>query len=701
MGKQTGALAMIKIQTAIFTATIFISAFLLFLVQPMFAKMMLPVLGGTSAVWTTCMVFFQATLLAGYGYAHALTKMARLPVQIGIHLTLLALALYSLPLDPPHLESSPDNPALWLLTFAVISIGLPFLVLSASAPLLQSWFFQTKHPHHHNPYFLYAASNIGSMVALLGYPFGMEAIWGLSQQRHLWTMGFGGLMIGLCLTAFITFAQRRPLTHEHTPEAHDDQGNPWSKRFFWMICAALPSSLMLGLTSFVSTDLAPISLFWVVPLALYLLTFIIVFGFGRTVPLKPVAWLVVALSGVGFVGFVSSGFYGAPLSFYALIVLHVLAFFFIAWFFHGQLALSKPSAHHLTDFYLWMSVGGMLGGVFNALVAPVAFRSTLEYPLVFLVAIFLIYKWLRGRGWTALPFNKEAVYVMILVFFVGLGKDLVFSNVGQGLYQNRSFYGSISIKRGEDSEKKRVVHVLSHGSTNHGAQVMNPSQEQSLPRGYYYQEGLFGEVMRAYALNNPAPANMGMIGLGSGAMATYSRAEDHLTFYEIDPMVVSIAQNPDYFTYWQQAKGEKQIVLGDARLKLAQAPDHHYDVLVVDAFSSDAIPVHLLTQEALALFLQKTKPTGAIAIHISNRYLDLEKVIANYTLPAGYGSYCGRHELNSKQDFKYPHILCLIAREDTLPAMIKANPSWKKTVPDAGFHPWTDDYSNIFNVFHQ
>lgn len=696
---------MTKIQTGMFTATIFVSAFLLFLVQPMFAKMMLPVLGGTAAVWTTCMLFFQATLLAGYGYAHGLTKIARLPVQIGVHVSLVVLAFLSLPLMSPHLDASPEYPALWLLGFAVVTIGLPFLVLSASAPLLQSWFSQTGHPNAHNPYFLYAASNIGSMLALLSYPFGIEGILGLTEQRHLWAVGFGGLLIALAVTAALTLKQRQPESPAHTHPPETDQGAPWSKRLFWMICAALPSSLMLGLTSFVSTDIAPISLFWVVPLALYLLTFIIVFGFGRHIPLKPVALLALIGSVLGFAVFVSFTVYGFPLSFYASIALHVLVFFFTAWFFHGQLALSKPSAAHLTDFYLWMSVGGMLGGVFNALIAPVLFNSTLEYPLVFLVCAFLIYKYLKHRGWTPVFFNKEAVSVMVFVIFVGLARDFAFSNMGDIIHQDRSFYGNIAIRQSDDEKTKRMVHVLSHGSTHHGAQVIIPKDEQGVPRGYYYREGLFGEVMNGYALKSTEPANMGMIGLGTGALSTYARAGDHLTFYEIDPLVVSIAQNPNYFTYWDQAKGEKSIVLGDARLQLNTAPDGYYDVLVVDAFSSDAIPVHLLTQEAMGLFLKKTKPTGGIAIHISNRYLDLEKVIANYTLPAGYASYCGRHDPDAttslKNDFKYPHILCLIGREDSLPENIKTNPTWKKTIPDPSFRPWTDDFSNIFSVFHR
>ncbi|MFN7666753.1 MAG: hypothetical protein ACK5O4_00850, partial [bacterium] len=473
---------MMRMQTGIFTLTIFVSAFLLFLVQPMFAKMILPVLGGTASVWTTCMLFFQATLLAGYGYAHGLTKIARLPVQIGIHISLVVLAFLSLPLISPHLDASPEYPALWLLGFAVVTIGLPFLVLSASAPLLQSWFSQTGHPNAHNPYFLYAASNIGSMLALLGYPFGIEGIIGLKEQKHLWTLGFGVLVGCLVLVTVIAFIQRNPQS-----QTEKTQGNSWSQRFFWMICAALPSSLMLGLTSFVSTDIAPISLFWVVPLALYLLTFIIVFGFGRHIPLKPVALLALIGSVLGFTVSASSAVYGFPLSFYASIALHVLVFFFIAWFFHGQLASSKPSASHLTDFYLWMSVGGMLGGVFNALVAPVVFRSTLEYPLVFLVSVFLIYKYLRQRGWTPAFFNKEAVSVMVFVLFVGLGKDLLFSNVGDLIHQDRSFYGSITIRQSTDAETKRVVHVLSHGTTHHGAQVITPEAEQSVPRGYYYR----------------------------------------------------------------------------------------------------------------------------------------------------------------------------------------------------------------------
>jgi hypothetical protein len=692
------AFKMTKLQTGIFTATIFVSAVLLFLVQPMFAKMILPTLGGTAAVWTTCMLFFQATLLMGYMYAHLLTKHLPFKGQIACHLALVLLAFLQLPLPTPDVQASPTQPVLWLLTFAFTSIGLPFLILSASAPLLQSWFSRTHHPHGHNPYFLYAASNLGSMVALLGYPFGIEAIIGLTEQKHLWTLGFGALMGCLVFAAAIAFLQRNP--HAHTEKT---QGNSWSQRVFWMICAALPSSLMLGLTSFVSTDIAPISLFWVVPLALYLLTFIIVFGFGQRIPLKTIAGLalITAVSGIGV--FLTAGSAWVSTYFYVLILFHVLVFFFIAWFFHGQLASSKPSATHLTDFYLWMSVGGMLGGVFNALVAPISFHMTLEYPLVFLVCAFLIYKFLRHHGWTSHVFNKEAVPLLPFVFVIGLGMEFMLSNIGETLYRDRSFYGSMAVKEIRQPETGTVVHLFAHGTTNHGAQIIKPETKQTIPMGYYQEEGLFGDVMKGYVSNNPEPTTVGITGLGAGGLSAFLRPQDSLTFYEIDPAVVAIAKNPDYFTYLKNAPKQTKIVLGDGRLSLKKTPDHHYDVLFADAFSSDAVPTNLITQEAIDLYIKKTKPTGAIAIHISNRYLDLQKVIANYTLPAGYASYCATYGMAEKEtlanNFKYPHILCFIAREDSLPATIKTNPAWKRTIPDPTFRPWTDDYSNVFGVF--
>jgi hypothetical protein len=353
-----------------------------------------------------------------------------------------------------------------------------------------------------------------------------------------------------------------------------------------------------------------------------------------------------------------------------------------------------------------MSVGGILGGLFNAIVAPFAFNLPMEYFLVLVACLFLPYKFLRNKNkfLDVFPeFNKEALPLLALIFVVGLGVDVAFSKFGDALLRDRSFYGSMAVRETIDPETKALTHIFSHGSTNHGAQVMNPKAEQKVARGYYYAEGLFGDVMKGYALHNPSPVNLGMVGLGAGAMSVYARPEDTLTFYEIDPAVVAIAENPEYFTYWQQTPAKKNIVLGDARLSLNSAPDHHYDVLVVDAFSSDAIPINLMTQEAINLYLQKTKPTGAIALHISNRYLDLRHVIAGYTLPSGYQAYCGQYGLDSRanlnNDFKYPHVLCLIAKKDTLPDVIKNNPLWQETVRDPSFHPWTDDYSNIVSVF--
>lgn len=735
-----------RLQTLVFTLAIFVSAFLLFLIQPLFAKMILPVLGGSSAVWTTCMLFFQASLLAGYFYAHLLTKYLPLRAQVSVHLVLTLLAFSLLPFHLPETLQVSQQPVSWVLLLAVQTIGLPFLILSASAPLLQRWFSFTKHPHHANPYFLYAASNIGSMIALLSYPFSIEAAFGLKQQQLAWVWGYATLGICVLSAALVALKHYAPATPETI--APSTATHKWAERLSWLILAAIPSSLMLGLTSYVTTDIAAISLFWIVPLALYLLTFIIVFGAGRHIPLKGVGFSVfIVASGLCFyLGMVDTA------NHLVLIFGNTAFFFLVAWFFHGHLAATKPSTGRLTEFYLWMSLGGMVGGLFNAIVAPFLFMQAFEYIMVAIASIGLIAGIISqkqfiptfflvraanmlglalGATWFIDWVSRKPITDTVLwqfyasagvLFVICLGLTiakkmprrelgmasalLLIVSIGIGqfehdaLIRDRSFYGRLQVTTFLDKDNQ-TIHSFGHGSTIHGMQIMKPVDSQSLPLSYYHQGGLFEEVIKGYIRGKEEPANFALIGLGTGALTAYAQQGDTLSIYEIDQKVVDIAQNPAYFTYLKNSPATQTILLGDARLKLKETANEQYDALFIDAFSSDAIPVHLLTQEAIELYLQKVKRTGVIAIHISNRYLNLSKVLANYRLTEGYSAYCG----NSKDSTKHTslhnaHILCIVALDATIPAAMKQGKTWKKLEPNPDFTPWTDDFSNIFSVFN-
>jgi hypothetical protein len=735
-----------RLQTLVFTLAIFVSAFLLFLIQPLFAKMILPVLGGSSAVWTTCMLFFQASLLAGYFYAHLLTKYLPLRAQVGVHLVLTLLAFSLLPFHLPENLQVSQQPITWVLLLAAQTIGLPFLILSATAPLLQRWFSFTTHPHRANPYFLYAASNIGSMIALLSYPFGIEATFGLKQQQLAWVWGYATLGICVLSAALVALKQYAPATPETI--APSTATHKWAERFSWLILAAIPSSLMLGLTSYVTTDIAAISLFWIVPLALYLLTFIIVFGTGRHISLKTIGYVTFGL----VLGFACYFIIADSANHLILIFCNTAFFFLVAWFFHGHLAATKPSTTRLTEFYLWMSLGGMVGGLFNAIVAPFLFMQAFEYIMVTILSISIMagivtqkeftpaFLLVRATNRIGLAFGavwvldwisrKPVTDTVLWQFYAGVGvlfvlclgltiakkmprrelgmasALLLIVSIGIGqfkhdvLLRDRSFYGRLQVTTSVNKENQ-TIHSLAHGSTQHGLQIFEPVTLQNLPLSYYHQGGLFEEVIKGYVRGKEEPANFALIGLGTGALTAYAQQGDTLSIYEIDQKVVDIAQNPAYFTYLKNSPATQTILLGDARLKLKEAANQQYDALFIDAFSSDAIPVHLLTQEAIDLYLQKVKRTGVIAIHISNRYLDLSRVIANYRLPEGYDAYCG----NSKDWTKHTslhnaHILCIVALDATIPAAMKQGKTWKKLESNPDFTPWTDDFSNIFSVFH-
>ena len=748
----------------LWACAIFLSAFLLFLVQPMMAKMILPMLGGTPAVWNTCMLFYQATLLGGYGYVHTVTSAMDSRRQILLHVVLLAVPLIMLPIGLPTGWTPPDqsNPVLWVLLLLVVAIGLPFFMLSTTAPLLQIWFSWTDHPSAADPYFLYAASNAGSMLALLGYPLFIEP-WlplrgahGMTQAR-IWSAGYVALvvLIGVC-----AWCVRHSESGRGAVSPAGKQGEtsttrsavPMPTLVRWTVLAFVPSSLLLGVTTHITLNVAAIPLLWVIPLALYLLSFIIVFarwtGANHRVMivLAPLVLLLLLFDMLP----------DAPsLPHWMQLLLPLAGLIVVAMVCHGELARTRPSTEHLTLFYLLMSIGGALGGLFNALVAPLLFPDIVEYTIVLVLACAILprleqtdaratvswspYSWVAGRSrswlwkWVAVIallaglvswlLNRMddppdllatvAVGLLLLLCYACVGRPLflgvslavvlVFSNIVSSrfsdpvLYQTRTFFGVLKVKA--EHLKDSTTHRLVHGTTNHGTQRMEPQfRRESV--SYFHSTGPYGQVFAAFS-GPYAKRRIAVTGLGIAALANYTEQGQSLTYFEIDPAVVWIAQNPSLFTYYNDAKTrgvDLDVVVGDARLKMETFPDRAYDMVILDAFTSDAIPVHLLTREAMEMYLRKLVPEGLLVIHISNRYLDLEPVLENLGRALGLVAL-KQYDPAEGVPFKYSTHMVVMARGREALGPLATDPRWTPLKPDPMVGIWTDDFSNVLSIF--
>lgn len=727
-----------------FVAALFVSAALLFCVQPMVAKMLLPLLGGAPAVWNTSMVFFQAVLLLGYLYAHASLRVLGVRRQAIVHCVLLFLPLLVLPIaidpDATRAWNRDASPVLPLLLLLAKTVGLPFFVLSASAPLLQRWFSSLAHPSGKDPYFLYAASNLGSMLVLGAYPVAMEPWLGLRQQSQLWRGAYGAFVVLVVLCAALTIRSGKEARAEAgaVETAPDVDAAPitWRRRARWAALALVPSSLLLGVTTYVSTDIASVPLFWVVPLALYLATFIVVFArrsplphalMVRWTPLLVTATAAVMLSEMGRPGWL-------------IVLLHVVTFFVAALACHGELARDRPSPGHLTEFYLWMSVGGVLGGMLNGLVAPVVLDGLLEYPLALIAACLCMPRpdgvkaLVRGDviapavlaamsalviafGYGKMPFAFSfalALGLPLLVnytwarhrvrFALGLGAVFVagsfHTTTGRTLLSERSFFGVLRVTRDLTGNFNQIV----HGRIVHGRQHVDPAKKRSCT-AYYHRTGPLGDVF-AFQDARSTPARIAVAGLGSGGMACYARPGESWTFYELDPLVYRVARDSGFFTYLHDAFGPEgaslRVEIGDARLRLAEAPPATYDALFVDVFSSDAIPVHLVTREALDLYVSRLAPDGFLVWHISNRYLDLAPPLATLAQASGLVLWSRRDADVSEADAddgKTQSVWVLMARDGgRVKSLVGGRRGWAPVAVPAGDKAWTDDYSNIVRV---
>jgi hypothetical protein len=728
---------------ALFAATLFLSSALLFALEPIVGKSLLPVLGGGAAVWTTTAAFFQVALLVGYAYAHALARAGAPRAVAAGHVATLVFAVLMLA-RAPSVAAPPNGafPALWLFATLARTVGVPFVLVAASTPLLHAWLSQSVHADARDPYFLFAASNAGSLVALLAYPTIIEPALGLARQRHLWHLALWPL--AALLAACAAVALRRsgaPGARAPSPSATASMPVTPSTRLRWLSLAAVPSSLLLSVTSYATTDLAALPLLWVLPLALYLLTFIIAFARRPLVsPARVLALQPFFLTLIAIEFFLKTT--GAT---WPLIPVHAAAFFVLALGCHQTLAASRPPAERSTTFYLWVAAGGALGGLFNVLLAPLAFRTLLEYPLGLIAAALLRP---RGAAWSPAPRERRldlalplALAAALLVTTLaanrlaarpGAGVALVLAPLivplalaGAGVYafrgrplrfglalaaicgvgllhgapgarvllHARSFYGVHTV-----SDSPAALRTLANGATVHGAQSLDSARSRE-PLTYYHPTGPIGAVMTAWA-GHPQRSHVGVIGLGAGALAAYSAPGERWTFFELDPAVASIARDPRLFTYLAEARGHTDVVLGDARRTLADAPDGAFGMLVLDAFSSDAVPAHLLTHEALALYLRKLAPGGLIALHLSNRFIDLEPVVTGGADALGLVSRAcaDRASPAEARAGKTPSLWAVVARDARDLTPLDGDPRWRPA--RAGVAEWTDDRSDLWSSLH-
>ncbi|MDX2277141.1 MAG: fused MFS/spermidine synthase [Hyphomonadaceae bacterium] len=848
-----------RVAAPIFILALFSSAALIFVLQPLFARMVTPLLGGSPAVWNASMAFFQAALLAGYLYAHLLARLRDLRLQAAIHGAVLLAAWLVLPVHVSTAFGAPDSnhPALWLVGVLTLSVGAPFAATSATAPLLQAWYARTGRVDAHDPYYLYAASNLGSFIGLLGYPVLIEPFFGAQAQSVGWAGGYALVTALMALSAFAAVSAHggRETRGEHRFLSKDID---WKRRLYWIAAAAIPSSLILGVTLHISTDVASAPMLWVVPLALYLVTFIVAFmRNGAALEKTALTFHVPA------VALLLASYYAAGNWIYALAGI-LTGYFFSALICHQALARSRPDAAHLTEFYLFTSLGGVVGGALTAFVAPIVFNNVYEYPLALaaaclfrprvaprmprlaaasvaavasmLIAVLILMRltptstavimgaigaaaalvaagWGNGdeegaspmryaflavaaaqaglmmfiafnldtmfvevtRGQTTLtvlraPWNLAALGVtffticfvahatlqrargntlipdialgaalppLVLVMMLGLlaervdaqlivilailfaavamllngGRPWALASIviaafvviflddvrgGRIITQERSFFGVLRTRVLEDRDDPTVppLRVLLHGTTIHGAQIDAPTLSRQ-PLTYYNPNTALGEAILA-GLATGDTSSLALIGLGAGSTACLMRPDDQLTIYEIDPAVVRLSALPGGdFTYVPQCMPHSHVELGDARLRIGDAPDGAYDVIVVDAFSSDAIPAHLLTREAIALYLRKTSARGIVVLHLSNRNLALvseaARVARDLNAPTLYRISDRSSTPHARMFGGLPASVMIVARSPETLAVLPLASQWRIIAAPPG-PGWTDDY---------
>jgi hypothetical protein len=712
----------------LFRAAILLNALLLFLVQPMFAKMALPLLGGSPSVWTTCMLFFQATLLLGYLYSHLSVKALGIRRQSLVHALLVVGSVLLLPIGVAPEMSLPagDAPTRWLLLVLAGSVGLPFFLLSTTAPLLQRWFAARHEGSNVDPYRLYAASNVGSLGGLLAYPALIEPFLSIPVQRVAWSIGYAGTAAVIAACGLLTLRA----TTSHRESAVTADALFMSARARWIALAAVPSALMLAVTVHISTDIAAVPLMWIAPLALYLSTFIIVFSpmgsrvlpiARRALPLTllPLVLLLVAQT-------------TAHLWF--VIPLHLAVFWLLSLLCHAELSRTRPDAAHLTEFYLWLAVGGMVGGIFSAFIAPRLFVEVGEYPVLIAVSALAIARpsqfvdLVRQRQllvrpvlagvlgiaviWLAAKWSLEPGLLLPLLglpallcfsvsrqsasFGIGIALLLAAGSAGEDawgnvLYSERTFFGVYRVSRSADGR----LTALFHGTTLHGSERRQENDAPPEPLAYYHRKSPIGDVFAA--LDDVRLQSVGVVGLGVGSLAAYAKEAQDWLFYEIDPAVERIARDSRYFTFLKSCGSSCRVLIGDGRLLIDSAGAKH-QVLVLDAFSSDAIPIHLLTAEAIEIYLEHLSGDGLLAFHISNRHFDLRPVLGRVAATLGLVAIV-RDDTSRDVDAlgAQRSRWVVMARSAAALAGLPSSSGWMP-LNDDGAPVWTDDFSNVLSA---
>jgi hypothetical protein len=729
-----------KLLVPAYVATMLLSASLLFLVQPMFARMALPLLGGTPAVWAIAMCFFQAVLLGGYCYAHLLKKFVPPLYAVPLHVGLMALAWFSLPVNLPlaDVPAGGATAGLWLIGLMAKAIGYPFFFISATAPLLQSWFARTAHKDAANPYFLYSASNIGSLGALIAYPFVVEPLLGLHNQALSWSFGFMGLAIAIGLCGLMMLQGRSFV--EESISIKSVSAITWKDRGWWIFLSFVPSALLVAWTNHITTDIASAPFLWLPPLVLFLLTFVLVFRDQPLISLKLMRIVQLVSLPIAFVVQ-----FALPLSLAVpVMIIGALSFFSTAIICHRQLYEARPDASHLTEFYMLMSVGGVLGGLFVSLIAPLVFNSVFEYPLLLVIGV-VARQDVFGNSKVIDVLKKPLLPIAICIGLMLLtaltapqgGFRLLLSTrvIEAGLFgafafiafraqhmavavlsmvmvvlssltgqtpervAMRSYFGVLSVTDNSD------YRLLNHGTTVHGAQRLDELTPgfsgKPHPLTYYSPEGGMARALLTTQARLSGEGKNGIIrviGLGTGSLACYSKPNEDWAYYEIDRDVIKVAQDKNQFTFLSSCAPNMKMIEGDARITLSQSKDKKADYLLVDAFSSDSIPVHLITTEAIQLYLDYVKDDGVLVIHVTNRYMDLVPVVAAniYAIDSTLQGRVIDYVPPKAGDLNAAHSIAIaISKSPKSLAALDQNSDVKPLIPVTGIDQWTDDFSNL------
>ncbi len=731
----------------LFAGTIFASAFLLFGVQPMFTKMVLPTLGGSPAVWSVAMVFFQALLLLGYLYAHLSSRWLNGVQALLVHILLVLAAALTLPLSVSQSFGNPTGAGqnIWLISVFTVSVGLPFLVLAATAPLLQAWFSRSGHSTAGNPYALYVASNLGSFTALIAYPLVVEPLLPLNLQTTVWALVFGVLGLGLVMCGVMAIWLKTVSLQAGTETSSVRpvvEPLSWKERGVWILLAAVPSGLLVSVTAHLSTDVASAPLLWLVPLAIFMFTFILAFRDTTAISDK---WLESSFTRLA--PFIIISLVGLVLPLWLQFAAHLGGLFLAAMICHRSLYRRRPDPALLTEFYLWMSFGGMLGGLFAGLIAPLLFDTILEYRILLTAALLCLsaaHKSLTSRQQLcflafgilvgvmvifAAPiveaWNRQAAHVFCVVTGAGFLAIIIFNRwgpianasaaiavflvmapIGTARHElaTRSFFGVNYVKVDETGQ----VRLLAHGSTVHGAYRFagldgKPMTGLPQPTVYYHDDGAINVALQAArAQQGGRLGTVGVLGLGAGALACQSASGENWVFFEIDQEVVKLAQRDDLFPFVKRCTPQARVVIGDGRLMLQQE-NIRFDVIILDAFSSDVVPAHLLTREAFAVYADRLTPGGTIIAHVSNRYMDIRSVAEAAGLAHGFhvASIFDQPDMQQPKamvQMAAPSTVVAMSREELVPARLIGRKSWEKPDDKVRKLLWTDDYANIMGA---